>query len=90
MVVDGLIKKLMQAAAVEKHGKELAFSNSFRSYLVECVDGDPARLSSLQSWRVMLGKYDPSLALLSIQEVHVILSLLNYQLNHPQPCGIER
>ena len=82
MVVDNLITKLIDAGAVQKSRNELAFTNSFQRYLVATIRNDPAENVSLKSWREILGRYDPSLETVSIQEMHVILSLLYYNLKN--------
>lgn len=81
MVVDSLITKLIEAGAVQKSRNELAFTNSFRRYLVAIIGNYPKSVS-VQNWRLMLGGYDPSLETLSMEEIHIVLSLLYYNLNN--------
>lgn len=89
MVVESLITKLIKAGAVQKRQNELAFTNSFGRYLVACLGNYPVKSASVKTWREMLGKYDPSLETLSIEEIHVVLSLLYYNLNKTRTSLID-
>lgn len=89
MVVESLITKLISAGAVQKRQNELTFTNSFGRYLVACLGNHPLKSASVKTWREMLGKYDPSLETLSIEEIHVVLSLLYYHLSNTRTSLVD-
>jgi hypothetical protein len=76
--INGLIDKLQQVRAVEKHKKDIIFTMSFRKFLVCSLRGDLTRAETLEGWRIMLAEFHYSLVALSAEEIGATVVLLDY------------
>jgi hypothetical protein len=77
--INGLIEKLVQVDAVEKkRNRGLAFSVSFRKFIVCRLRDGSINVRTLEGWRIIFASYHYSLISLSAEEVGATVVLLEY------------
>lgn len=80
--INGLIDKLHEVHAVEKHKKDVTFTVSFRRFLVCSLRGNMTKAETLEGWRFILADYHYSLVALSAEEIGATVVLLDYYFQH--------
>jgi len=78
-VTSSLIPKLLVAGAAEEHNGVLDFSDSFKAHIVAHIGDRSKDIETMSGYRNILGKYDPSLASLEVDEVLDLIKLLLFQ-----------
>ncbi len=76
-VESGLIRKLMQAQAVERHQNDIAFTKPFQKFIAQ-QRGRIPKDQTLEGWRLVLAAYDCVLANLTADEAGATMILLEF------------
>lgn len=87
MPVGDLMRKLVSCRAVEQldDGHEPFFTPRFKTYLAMYAGLNWDRITVLQGWRAMLAGFDASLAMVSDEEIAMLVKLLEYQMKTTKP-----
>ena len=76
---NSLIPKLVNAGAAERHNGVLDFTDSFKAHIVTHIGDRSKDIETMSGYRNILGKYDPSLASLEVDEMLALIRLLLFQ-----------
>ncbi|AIC15198.1 hypothetical protein NVIE_009700 [Nitrososphaera viennensis EN76] len=76
-VENGLIQRLIEAHAVERHQNDIAFTKSFRKFVAR-QRGKITKEQTLEDWRLILGAYDYRLVNLTADEAGATMVLLEF------------
>ncbi len=90
MTVSSLMDKLMKADAVEIGSNGMpTFSSQFAGYLIWTIGTSQALDTTVGDWHNILAMFNPSLEMLSYDEIADMVLLFEYYLNHPSMPAIE-
>ena len=69
--------KLFVSGMAERRATDIAFTDSFGTYITRYASSNPAAIGTVNGWREMLGSFDHSLSSLTADEISVIIVFLD-------------
>lgn len=80
LAVNGLMHKLFASGVAERRATDIAFTDSFGTYITRYASSNPTTMGTVNGWREMLGSFDSNLSSLTADEISVIIVLLDQYL----------
>lgn len=80
LAVNGLMHKLFASGVAERRATDVAFTDSFGTYITRYASSNPVAIGTVSGWREMLGSFDGSLSFLTAEEISAIIVLLDLYL----------
>ena len=72
-----MMHKLFASGVAERRSTDIAFTDSFGTYITRYASSNPATIGTVNGWREMLGSFDSNLSSLTADEISVIIILLD-------------
>lgn len=76
-VENGLIRKLLEAHAVERHHTDIAFTSAFQRFVAQ-ERGKITKEQTLEDWWLILSAFDCKLVNLTVDEAGATMVLLEF------------